>query len=52
MVDKGSPKYKNEYCKDMDRVTELTEEVSKVQLPISDPVIGKDGPLMQIWGAI
>ncbi|PVH79587.1 hypothetical protein DL98DRAFT_589217 [Cadophora sp. DSE1049] len=45
----GSPRWKNEYCKDVARAEILQEEASNAPLPSNDPFKGIDGPLMKFW---
>ena len=46
----GSPRWKNEFCKDESRCAELRGEAEHVPVPDWDPVRGHKGPLCELWG--
>ncbi|SMR41610.1 unnamed protein product [Zymoseptoria tritici ST99CH_1E4] len=48
---KGSPKWDNNFCKtDSDTTREITAKTEGVPVPDFDPVYGRGGPLVRLWG--
>lgn len=46
----GSPRWDNNFCKADTRETAAKSFVAhRVPIPVSDPVYGLDGPLVDIW---
>lgn len=46
---KSCPRWRNEYGKEPLDVETLRREIASVAMPTQDPVIGVDGPLIQLW---
>jgi uncharacterized protein YjlB len=47
----GCPRWRNELGKEPLDVDSLRQEITSVAMPAQDPVVGEDGPLMQLWCA-
>ncbi|SMY18959.1 unnamed protein product [Zymoseptoria tritici ST99CH_1A5] len=48
---KGSPKWDNNFCKtDLDTTKEIAAKTEGVPVPEFDPVFGRGGPLVRLWG--
>jgi uncharacterized protein YjlB len=48
---KGSPQYDNNFCKaDRQETIEKAAVARGVPIPEFDPIYGREGPLVQIWG--
>ncbi|KAJ9150672.1 hypothetical protein NKR23_g3423 [Pleurostoma richardsiae] len=45
----GSPKWKNECCRDKDTCSSLRSEVGKVPVPERGSVGGRQGSLLDLW---
>ncbi|KAH7086448.1 hypothetical protein FB567DRAFT_71322 [Paraphoma chrysanthemicola] len=45
----AAPRWRNNYCGGKENMNALLEEINKVPIPDSDPVLGANGPLCQIW---
>lgn len=46
----NGPKYQMNFCRDPKQVERMIELCDSVELPVSDPAFGDDGPLTKLWG--
>jgi hypothetical protein len=46
---KDAPKWRFELGTETGDGTKFNEELSKVEMPLADPVCGPNGPLMKLW---
>lgn len=44
-----APKWRNNWCKGTEDMSQLIEEIKQVKVPDHDPVYGLNGPLVRLW---
>jgi uncharacterized protein YjlB len=51
MIPQGSPKWDNNFCKTSPEETkDIAARTETVPVPEFDPVYGRGGPLVKLWG--